>query len=59
LIYRIIIKHDKKGTWRKIIVDDLIPVDDKGVILLPQTSIAGEIWPMILTKALLKIISLE
>lgn len=47
------------GTWRKIIVDDLIPVDEKGEILIPMTSIQGELWPMLLTKALLKIISLE
>ena len=47
------------GMWRKIIIDDLIPVDEDGQVLLPQTSIYGEIWPMLLTKALLKIISLE
>jgi hypothetical protein len=50
---------NKKGTWRKVIVDDLIPVDEKGLFLLPQTTISGEIWPLILSKALLKIISLE
>ena len=37
----------------------MIPVDDKGDILLPQTTIQGELWPILLTKALLKIISLE
>ena len=47
------------GTWRKIIIDDLMPVDEKGILLMPQTSISGEIWPLLLTKALLKIISLE
>ena len=49
----------KKGTWRKIIIDDLIPVDEKGLLLLPITCISGEIWPLLLAKALLKIISLE
>jgi hypothetical protein len=47
------------GTWRKIITDDLIPVDANENILLPQTSIQGELWPMLLAKALLKIISLD
>ncbi len=36
-----------------------MPVDDKGVLLLPQSTIVGELWPMLLSKALLKIISLE
>jgi hypothetical protein len=48
-----------KGCWRKIIIDDLIPIDDKGVVLLPQTTVIGEIWPMLLTKALLKVFYLE
>ncbi len=47
------------GSWRKIIIDDLIPVDDKGTILLPCSTITGELWPMLLTKALMKIISLD
>lgn len=47
------------GAWRKVIIDDMIPVDEKGTILLPQTTINGEIWPMLLTKALMKIVSLE
>jgi hypothetical protein len=48
-----------KGTWRKIIIDDLMPVDEKGTLLVPVSTITGEIWPMLLTKALLKIIALE
>jgi hypothetical protein len=36
-----------------------MPVDEKGVLLVPVSTINGEIWPMLLTKALLKIISLE
>ncbi|CAF0778069.1 unnamed protein product [Brachionus calyciflorus] len=47
------------GAWRKIVVDDLIPIDEKGDLLLPTTAIQGEIWPILLTKALLKIISLD
>jgi len=49
----------KQGCWRKLIIDDLIPIDKNGRILLPQTTINGELWPLLLTKALIKIISLE
>jgi hypothetical protein len=47
------------GTWRKVVIDDLIPVDDENRPLLPQTGIQGEMWPMLLAKALLKVIYLE
>ncbi|CAF3372079.1 unnamed protein product [Rotaria sp. Silwood1] len=47
------------GTWRKIIIDDTIPFDSKNRCLLPQTSLSYELWPMLLSKALLKIISLD
>ncbi|CAF0738248.1 unnamed protein product [Adineta steineri] len=47
------------GTWRKIIIDDSIPFDSNNRCLLPQTSLSYELWPMLLTKALLKIISLN
>ncbi len=50
---------NSKGCWRKIVIDDLIPVDDKGMILLPQTTINGELWSILLTKALLKVFYLE
>ncbi|CAF3652930.1 unnamed protein product [Rotaria sordida] len=47
------------GTWRKIIIDDTIPFDSENRCLLPQTSLSYELWPMLLSKALLKIISLD
>ncbi|CAF2133241.1 unnamed protein product [Rotaria magnacalcarata] len=47
------------GTWRKIIIDDTIPFDSENRCLLPQTSLPHELWPMLLSKALLKIISLD
>ncbi|CAF4834291.1 unnamed protein product, partial [Rotaria socialis] len=47
------------GAWRKIIIDDTIPFDSENRCLLPQTSLPHELWPMLLSKALLKIISLE
>ncbi|XP_064627067.1 androglobin-like isoform X5 [Lineus longissimus] len=47
------------GCWRKIIVDDMIPFDDNDQMLLPATSLQHELWPMLLTKALIKIASLD
>ncbi|CAM2703017.1 unnamed protein product [Rotaria socialis] len=47
------------GAWRKIIIDDTIPFDSENRCLLPQTSLPHELWPMLLSKALLKIISLD
>jgi hypothetical protein len=47
------------GTWRKIVIDDLVPVDEQNRPLLPQTCLPGELWPMLLAKALLKVIYLE
>ena len=54
------------GKWRKVCVDDHIPVDSKGRSLLPMTNVGNsensdvciELWPILLTKALLKIHSL-
>lgn len=46
------------GCWRRILVDDTIPVDKGGNPLLPCTSNNFELWPMLLAKALLKIASL-
>ncbi|KAI9143901.1 hypothetical protein BKA69DRAFT_1122933 [Paraphysoderma sedebokerense] len=43
------------GAWRKIIVDDRIPVDAEGKPLLISSPIENEIWPLILTKAILKL----
>jgi hypothetical protein len=43
------------GAWRKVVVDDRMPVDSKGVPLLPQSIEGAEIWPLILSKALLKV----
>lgn len=46
------------GQWRKITVDDTMPFDDADRPLLPVTSLAHEIWPLVLTKALLKVAAL-
>ncbi|EDV24483.1 uncharacterized protein TRIADDRAFT_56318 [Trichoplax adhaerens] len=47
------------GSWRKVTVDDYLPFDERGRMLLPATSRPHELWPALLTKALLKVASLD
>uniref|UniRef100_A0A1I8FA63 Calpain catalytic domain-containing protein n=1 Tax=Macrostomum lignano TaxID=282301 RepID=A0A1I8FA63_9PLAT len=47
------------GQWRKIYVDDSLPLDENDNILLPMTARQNELWPMLLTKALIKVAALE
>uniref|UniRef100_A0A1I8FG67 Calpain catalytic domain-containing protein n=1 Tax=Macrostomum lignano TaxID=282301 RepID=A0A1I8FG67_9PLAT len=42
------------GQWRKIYVDDSLPLDECGRCLLPMTARFLELWPALLTKALIK-----
>ncbi|KAJ3390553.1 hypothetical protein HDU92_000392 [Lobulomyces angularis] len=51
-----VVKLHWLGCWRKITVDDKIPVDIEGRPLLVSSPF-GEIWPLILSKALLKVAS--
>uniref|UniRef100_A0A1I8I6V0 Calpain catalytic domain-containing protein n=1 Tax=Macrostomum lignano TaxID=282301 RepID=A0A1I8I6V0_9PLAT len=43
------------GQWRKIYVDDSLPLDECGRCLLPMTARFLELWPALLTKALIKV----
>ena len=47
------------GNWRKITVDDSIPLDAKGRPLLVRSALQHELWPLILSKAILKIAELR
>ncbi|XP_015772196.1 PREDICTED: androglobin-like [Acropora digitifera] len=47
------------GTWRKVTIDDWMPFDDEGKLLLPATTNEHELWPMLLSKALIKVASLD
>ncbi|TSL47640.1 Androglobin [Bagarius yarrelli] len=47
------------GCWRKITVDDLLPFDEQNNMQLPATINQSELWPMLLTKALLKLANTE
>ncbi|XP_039277346.1 uncharacterized protein LOC111047439 isoform X2 [Nilaparvata lugens] len=44
------------GRWRRIDVDDFLPVDSEGRVLLPLTKRREDLWLPLLTKALLKIV---
>ncbi|CAL7940379.1 unnamed protein product [Xylocopa violacea] len=46
------------GAWRRIVVDDTIPVNAEKTPLLPRTANNSELWPMILSKAVLKLCAL-
>ncbi|XP_078413679.1 androglobin-like [Cetorhinus maximus] len=47
------------GCWRKITVDDTMPFDKNDNLLLPSTTCHGELWPMLLSKALIKLASID
>ncbi|NXY69194.1 ADGB protein, partial [Glareola pratincola] len=43
------------GCWRKIIVDDTMPFNEEDNLLLPATTCQTELWPMLLSKAIIKL----
>ncbi|NXQ45091.1 ADGB protein, partial [Catharus fuscescens] len=43
------------GCWRKIIVDDTMPFNEEENLLLPATTCQKELWPMLLSKAIIKL----
>ncbi|XP_051908840.1 androglobin isoform X2 [Hippocampus zosterae] len=45
------------GCWRKITVDDSMPFDKDNNLLLPASSCRTELWPMLLSKALIKVMN--
>ncbi|XP_048577844.1 androglobin isoform X3 [Nematostella vectensis] len=47
------------GAWRKVTVDDWMPFDEEGKMLLPASPNEHELWPMFLSKALIKVASLD
>jgi Calpain family cysteine protease len=43
------------GAWRSVTVDDRVPLTAAGAQLLPCTADSRELWPLLLSKALLKL----
>ncbi|XP_056344605.1 androglobin [Oenanthe melanoleuca] len=43
------------GCWRKVIVDDTMPFNEEENLLLPATTCQNELWPMLLSKAIIKL----
>ncbi|KAF0699621.1 Aste57867_9804 [Aphanomyces stellatus] len=43
------------GKWRKIAVDDRLPLDDQGKVVVLSSSQPAEIWPSLLAKAIYKV----
>ncbi|XP_052441580.1 androglobin [Carassius gibelio] len=54
-----VIKLYWMGSWRKITVDDMLPFDMDGNLLLPATLNQSELWPMLLVKGILKVASTD
>ncbi|KAM8945513.1 androglobin [Pelodytes ibericus] len=47
------------GCWRKIVVDDTLPFSEDNKLLLPATTCDVELWPMLLSKAIIKLASVD
>jgi hypothetical protein len=47
------------GSWRKVTIDDYVPLDAGGNWLLPRSSLEDELWPALITKAIMKLTSLS
>ncbi|XP_031793514.1 androglobin isoform X3 [Sarcophilus harrisii] len=54
-----IVKLYWMGCWRKITVDDTLPYDEENRLLLPATNCDIELWPMILTKGIIKLTNID
>ncbi|NXA37706.1 ADGB protein, partial [Eudromia elegans] len=50
-----IVKLYWMGCWRKITVDDTMPFSEDDNLLLPATTCETELWPMLLSKAIIKL----
>ncbi|XP_069706973.1 androglobin [Phaenicophaeus curvirostris] len=50
-----IVKLYWMGCWRKITVDDTMPFNEEDNLLLPSTTCETELWPMLLSKAIIKL----
>ncbi|XP_045400491.1 androglobin isoform X2 [Lemur catta] len=47
------------GCWRKITIDDFLPFDEDNNLLLPATTYEFELWPMLLSKAIIKLANVD
>ncbi|XP_004674193.1 PREDICTED: androglobin [Condylura cristata] len=54
-----IVKLYWMGCWRKITIDDSLPFDEDNNLLLPATTNEFELWPMLLSKAIIKLTNVD
>ena len=47
------------GAWRAITIDDRMPVDANGYLVIANSTTSREIWPSLLAKALYKLYSMS
>ena len=44
------------GAWRKILIDDLMPQSNEGILMYPCSPLDCEMWPILVTKAIVKVL---
>ena len=49
------VKLFEQGSWRMVVVDDRMPFDGYGNLLVPSSTSKLELWPLLLAKALYKL----
>ncbi|XP_060044693.1 androglobin isoform X5 [Erinaceus europaeus] len=54
-----VVKLHWMGCWRKITIDDCMPFDEDNNLLLPATTYEFELWPMLLSKAIIKLANVD
>uniref|UniRef100_A0A803JHE3 Androglobin n=2 Tax=Xenopus tropicalis TaxID=8364 RepID=A0A803JHE3_XENTR len=54
-----IVKLFWMGSWRKIVVDDTFPFSEDNKLLLPTSTCETELWPLLLSKAIIKLASVN
>lgn len=54
-----IVKLYWMGCWRKITIDDTLPFDEDNMLLLPSSTCEVELWPMLLSKAIIKLANVD
>jgi len=50
-----VLKVFQAGEWRKLVIDDRIPCDEAGNVMLVSSTNPGELWPSLIAKGMYKL----